>query len=164
MGGGERVSAGILLWRRAPDGTPEVLLAHPGGPYFAHRDAGAWGIPKGEPEPGEDLEAVARRELQEETGVVADGPMVPLGDIVQKGGKRVHAWACPGDLDPADHVSITCRIEWPPGSGRRIEIPEVDRVAWFDLEEAKVRIRDRQAPFIDRLAVLLAIGPEEERR
>ena len=159
--GKDRISAGILLWRRDAAGGLEVLLAHPGGPLFAHRDEGVWSIPKGEAHPGEGLVAVALRELAEETGHVADGPLVPLGEIVQKGGKVVHAWACEGDLDPATATSDTCEIEWPPRSGRTIEIPEVDRVAWFAPDEARRRIKDRQAPFIDRLELHLATGGTE---
>lgn len=154
--GKDRVSAGILLYRRPPGRGLEVLLAHPGGPHFAHRDHGHWTVPKGEGRPGEPLEAVARREFAEETGHPAEGPLVPLGEIVQKGGKTVVAWACEGDLDPAAASSDTCEIEWPPRSGRTITIPEIDRVEWFAPDEARRRIKDRQVPFIDRLELHLA--------
>ena len=154
-----RLSAGILLWRRTSAGALEVLLAHPGGPLYAHRDADTWSIPKGEAKPGEDLEDVARREFAEETGHAAPGDLVPLGEVVQKGGKRVVAWAVEGDLDPAAATSNTFLFEWPPGSRRRIEIPEIDRVAWFTPDEARTRIKGRQIPFIDRLEVHLATAP-----
>ena len=151
-----RRSAGILLFRRRGDGV-DVLLGHPGGPYFAAKHDGAWGIPKGEAEPGETEWEVARREFEEETGfAVPDGPPIELGEIVQKGGKEVIAWAVEGDLDPADASSNMIEIIWPPGSGRRMAIPELDRVAWFEPDAARRAIRDRQAPFIDRL--LMALG------
>ena len=152
-----RVSAGILLYRRAPGGALEVLLGHPGGPLFTHKDHGHWSIPKGEAHAGEELEEVARREFEEETGHPVGGPLVPLGEIVQRGGKRVVAWALEGDLDPAAARSNTFQLEWPPRSGRYVEIPEIDRVAWFDPSEARVRIKDRQVPLIDRLEVHLAL-------
>jgi predicted NUDIX family NTP pyrophosphohydrolase len=147
----DRVSAGILL-HRSRNGRLEVLLAHPGGPFHATKDLGAWSIPKGEVEPGEDLIDVARREFREETGHAppTDGA-IPLGTIRQRGGKLVHAWALPGDLDPAAAHSNTFSMEWPPGSGRLETFPEIDRVAWFDLVEARLRLKDAQVPFLDRL-------------
>jgi predicted NUDIX family NTP pyrophosphohydrolase len=154
------VSAGILLFRRSAvlEGAPEVLLGHPGGPFFARRDEGHWSIPKGEPDPvEEDLLAVARREFAEEVGHQAparqpDGSEpIPLGTIVQKGGKLVHAWAIEGDLDPATAHSNAFELEWPPRSGRRESFPEVDRVAWFAPDEARRRLKSTQIPFIDRL-------------
>jgi predicted NUDIX family NTP pyrophosphohydrolase len=164
-----RQSAGILLFRRVPgsagqssdgDAEPgvEVLLAHPGGPFFTRRDEGHWSIPKGEPDPGEDdLLSVGRREFAEEVGVDppaarpdGSGP-IGLGTIVQKGGKVVHAWAIEGDLEPADAVSNTFEMEWPPRSGRRQVFPEIDRVAWFSPDEARRRLKPTQVPFIDRL-------------
>ena len=157
--GRSRVSAGILLFRRTGSGGLEVLLGHPGGPSFARRDAGAWSIPKGEVEPGETLADVARREFEEETGHPVVGELLPLGEVVQKGGKRVVAWAVEGDLDPATANSNTFPMEWPPGSGRILDVPELDRVAWFDPAEARLRIKDRQVPFIDRLEALLALAP-----
>jgi predicted NUDIX family NTP pyrophosphohydrolase len=168
-----RRSAGIVLYRRTP-GSPEpepgtapafeVLLGHPGGPFFAKRDEGHWTIPKGEPDdPGDDLLAVARREFEEETGhrtpdgALADGP-TPLGTIVQKGGKVVHAWAIEGDLDPAAARSNTFVMTWPPGSGRQQEFAEIDRVAWFEPDEARRRLKPTQIPFVDRLEALLGDG------
>jgi predicted NUDIX family NTP pyrophosphohydrolase len=154
-----RISAGILLYRRSGPGAPglEVLLAHPGGPYFAKRDAGAWSIPKGEPGPGEPLLTVACREFEEETGhPVPPGPTVELGSIVQKGGKVVHAWAVEGDLDPAAAQSNTFEMEWPPRSGRRITVPEIDRVEWFDPAEARRRVKETQIPLLERLEAHLA--------
>ena len=159
-----RTSAGILLYRQTADGL-EVLLAHPGGPFFAKRDAGAWSIPKGEPDHGEDaLLDIARREFEEETGHVApdgliDGaPPIGLGTIVQKGGKVVHAWAVEGDLDPAAARSNTFELEWPPKSGRTVAFPEIDRVAWFDPAEARLRIKATQIPLLERLEAALAAG------
>jgi predicted NUDIX family NTP pyrophosphohydrolase len=152
----DRVSAGILLYRRPPGGGLELLLGHPGGPWFARKDAGAWSIPKGEVEPDEDLYAVARREFHEETGHAAPGgPALPLGTVRQKGGKLVHAWALEGDLDPAEAASNTFSMAWPPGSGTLVAFPEIDRVAWFGPEEARRRIKEAQAAFIDRLAASL---------
>jgi predicted NUDIX family NTP pyrophosphohydrolase len=146
-----RTSAGILLYRRALNGL-EVLLAHPGGPFFQRRDDGHWTIPKGEVDPGEDLLDVARREFEEETGQPPpETDPLPLGSIVQKGGKVVHAWALEGDLDPAITASNTFTIEWPPGSGRQREFPEIDRVAWFDPAEARRRLKSTQVPFVERL-------------
>jgi len=146
-----RVSAGILLYRRS-GGRVEVLLAHPGGPYFEAKDLGHWTIPKGEVDVGEELEAVARREFEEETGHrVPDGATAPLGAIVQKGGKTVHAWAVEGDLDPALAASNTFEVEWPPRSGRRQTFPEIDRVAWLGLDDARRAVKSTQVPLIDRL-------------
>ena len=151
-----RTSAGILLYRRsgtARDGL-EVLLAHPGGPYFEKKDLGDWTIPKGEPDgTAEALPDVARREFAEETGTQLDptAPATELGSIVQKGGKVVYAWAIEGDLDPAGAQSNEIDIEWPPRSGRRRRFPEIDRVEWFAPAEARRRIKETQAPFIDRL-------------
>ena len=152
----ERISAGILLYRRA-GGRLEVLLAHPGGPRFATRDAGYWSIPKGEVEPGETLEAVARREFEEETGHhLGSVALIPLGETVQKGGKIVHSWAAQGDLDPAGATSNTYVTEWPAGSGQLVEVPEIDRVAWFESGAARASIKASQVVFIDRLAACLA--------
>jgi predicted NUDIX family NTP pyrophosphohydrolase len=146
-----RVSSGILLYRR-PGGRLQVLLAHPGGPFFARKDDGHWTIPKGEVDPGEELFAVGRREFEEETGQpLPDGPSLELGSIVQKGGKIVHGWAIEGNLDPDAGASNTFELEWPPGSGRRQTFPEIDRVAWFDPDEARRRVKPTQIPFIDRL-------------
>ena len=159
-----RQSAGILLFRRPEVGTrePEVLLGHPGGPFFARRDEGHWSIPKGEPDHAdEDLLAVARREFAEEVGHQApsgqpDGSApIPLGTIVQKGGKVVSAWAIESDLDPATARSNVFELEWPPRSGRRESFPELDRVAWFAPAEARRRVKPTQIPFIDRLIAAL---------
>ncbi len=150
-----RMSAGILLYRRGPAGL-EVLLAHPGGPLFARKDAGHWTIPKGEVEPGEELLAVARREFEEETGhPPPGGAIIELGSIVQKGGKVVHAWAIEGDLDPANAVSNTFELSWPPGTGLRQLFPEIDRVEWFDLNESRRRVKETQIPLLERLEATL---------
>lgn len=147
-----RRSAGLLLYRRSTDASIEVLLGHPGGPLWATRDEGHWTIPKGEIDPDEAAWDVARREFEEETGHrPPDGPPIELGEIRQKGGKLVTAWAVEGDLDPGTAHSNTFLLEWPPRSGRRITVPEIDRVAWFDPDEARRRIKDTQVPFIDRL-------------
>lgn len=150
-----RVSAGILLYRRSSDGL-EVLLAHPGGPFFEGRDRGHWTIPKGEPDPDEPLPDAASREFTEEIGLpLPDGERLDLGSITQKGGKVVHAWAVGGDLDPGAAHSVTFEMEWPPRSGRQESFPEIDRVEWFTLAEARQRIKDTQAPLIDRLEAAL---------
>jgi predicted NUDIX family NTP pyrophosphohydrolase len=150
-----KISAGLLLFRRGPNGL-EVFLAHPGGPYWADKDSGAWTIPKGEVHDGEELLATACREFVEETGVQPQGPYLPLGSVRQKSGKLVHAWAWEGDADPARVVSNTLRLEWPRGSGHWQEIPEVDRCAWFDPAAARAKINPAQSAFIDRLEALLA--------
>jgi predicted NUDIX family NTP pyrophosphohydrolase len=150
-----RTSAGILLWRRRGGGL-EVLLAHQGGPFWVKKDHGHWTIPKGEIEAGEELPAVARREFWEETGHrLPDGPMVDLGRIRQKSGKVVHGWAVEGDLDPSSAVSNTYEMEWPPRSGRLQSFPEIDRVEWFPLSEARERLKAAQVPFLDRLRASL---------
>nr|WP_203615191.1 NUDIX domain-containing protein [Streptomyces sp. SID13726] len=143
----------MLLFRHTPDGL-EVLLGHMGGPFFAHRDAGAWGVPKGEYEPGsESAWDAARREFQEELGLAPpDGEAVPLGEVRQANGKVVTAWAIEADLDPATVVPGTFRMEWPPKSGRTQEFPELDRVEWFGLDRARAVIVTAQAAFLDRLA------------
>jgi len=151
--GGPRRSAGILLWHRAGDGSLEVLLGHPGGPYFAKKDADVWSILKGEYDSDEDPFEVAKREFFEESGHDApDGTALPLGEIRQKGGKLVIAWALEGSLDPATASSNTFPMEWPPRSGRTIQVPEIDRVAWFDLEAAREKLKAAQHPLLDRLA------------
>jgi predicted NUDIX family NTP pyrophosphohydrolase len=158
-----RTSAGILLWRRR-DGRLEVLLAHQGGPFWAKKDLGHWTIPKGEVEPGEELIAVARREFAEETGHEApDRALVELGQITQKSGKLVLGWAAEGDLDPAAAVSNTYDLEWPPRSGVVQSFPEIDRVEWFDLDEARQKLKAAQVPFLDRLQTALAISAPEPR-
>ena len=146
-----RLSAGILLFREREGGL-EVLLGHPGGPFFAKKDEGFWTVLKGEADPGEDLQAVARREFAEETGSQPpEGTMLELGEIRQKGGKTVVAWALAGDLDPATARSNTFEMEWPPRSGRRRAFPEIDRVDWFDLEAARRKILPAQVVLLDRL-------------
>jgi predicted NUDIX family NTP pyrophosphohydrolase len=151
-----KLSAGILVYRRGAVGW-EVLLVHPGGPYWRHRDAGAWTIPKGEVAPGEDPQAAARRELAEETGFQAAPPLLPLAPVRQLGGKTVQAWAAAGDFDAGAMVSNTFAMEWPPRSGRRETFPEVDRAAWFTVPEARQRILAAQVPLLDQLEELL--GP-----
>ena len=143
-------SAGILLYRLRA-GHLEVLLAHPGGPFWAKRDAGAWTIPKGEIGDGEEAEAAARREFNEETGLEAGAELLRLTPIRQKGGKTVLAWAAAGDCDPAAIRSNTFSMEWPPKSGKMQEFPEVDRAEWFALDAARVKILDGQLPFLDEL-------------
>jgi predicted NUDIX family NTP pyrophosphohydrolase len=146
-----RTSAGIVLWR-SRGGELEVLLGHPGGPYVAGKDADHWTVLKGEADPGEDLLAVARREFVEETGhPLPEGPTIELGEIRQKSGKRVLAWAVEGDLDTETAVSNSFEMEWPPRSGRTREFPEIDRVEWFGLDDAREKIKAAQAPFLDRL-------------
>jgi predicted NUDIX family NTP pyrophosphohydrolase len=154
----QRQSAGIVLHRRR-GGQVEVLLVHPGGPFWARRDAGAWSIPKGEHEPDEEPLAAARREFEEELGTAPpDGPPLELGEIRQKGGKVVRAWRLEGDLDPAGVVSNTFELEWPPRSGRRLQVPEVDRAEWFSLEEARRRINPAQVELLQRLAEAVGGG------
>ncbi len=147
-------SAGILLYKLAA-GEPRVLLVHPGGPFWAKKDAGAWSIPKGEHDPGEEPLAAAIREFGEETGIEPKGDFQPLGEIVQKSGKVVTAWACEGDFDPASLVSNRCEIEWPPSSGKRLSIPEVDRAEWFTLDEARTKLNPAQVPLLAWLAAIL---------
>jgi predicted NUDIX family NTP pyrophosphohydrolase len=143
-------SAGLLLYRWR-DESIEVFLVHPGGPFWAKKDVGAWSIPKGEYVDGEDPLSAARREFEEETGFPAPVNVLALGDVKQAGGKIVNAWAAEGDCDPAKLVSNLCDIEWPPRSGRKMKIPEVDRAAWFSMDEARQKILPSQLPFIDRL-------------
>jgi predicted NUDIX family NTP pyrophosphohydrolase len=134
---------------------PEVLLVHPGGPFWTKRDLGAWSIPKGEFAPGEDPLAAARREFEEETGIMPAGEFIPLSTRRQPSGKLVHAWAFEADCDPLTIVSNTFEIEWPPGSGRRQAFPEVDRAAWFPLDLALRKLVSGQAGFVEELADLL---------
>lgn len=159
------ISAGILLFRRRGE-TLEVLLAHPGGPYWRSQDFGSWSVPKGLAERDEAIENVAAREFAEETGFELtsvttrpDEPPRDLGEVVLKSGKSVRAWAVEGDLDPAMSSSNEIEIEWPPRSGRRLVIPEVDRVAWFGVEEARRRAHPAQAAFVERLETQLASEP-----
>jgi predicted NUDIX family NTP pyrophosphohydrolase len=150
-----RRSAGILLYRRRA-GVLEVLLVHPGGPFWAKKDAGAWSIPKGEYSEGEDPIVAARREFAEETGIHPQGECSPLGEVVQPGRKVVTGFALEGDFDPAALRSNTFELEWPPKSGRKATFPEVDRAQWFAPAEAEQKILSGQRPFIERL--LKAIG------
>ena len=143
-------SSGILLFRQSARGL-EVLLVHPGGPFWARRDLGAWSIPKGEFDAGEDALAAARREFEEETGCEAAGEALALDPVRQSSGKLVHAWAVRGDFDPAKLDSNTFSLEWPPRSGRMQEFPEVDRAAWLTLEEAREKILKGQAGLLDQL-------------
>lgn len=138
---------------------PEVLLAHPGGPYWRSKDEGAWTLPKGECAEGEEPLAAARREFEEETGFTACGPFLRLGELRQKSGKRIQAWAFAGNCDPALLRSNSFEIEWPPRSGRRQNFAEVDRVQWFGVNEARRKLIPGQAPFIDRLLELLTAAP-----
>lgn len=137
-------------------GEVEVLLAHPGGPFWSRRDAGSWTLPKGEIEEGEDPLAAARREFEEETGFASAPPFLLLGELKQKSGKRITAWAFEGDADPQHLVSSPFEMEWPPRSGRMQRFPEIDRVAWFGPDEARARLLAGQAPFIDSLEARLA--------
>lgn len=143
-------SAGLLLFRR-PAGGLEVLLGHPGGPFWTTRDAGAWTIPKGGIHAGESPLETAIREFTEETGFEPCEPFVPLGTITQRSGKVVHAWAFEGDCDPSKLVSVTALTEWPPRSGRQIEIPEIDRVAFFTIAAARRAINVAQVELLERL-------------
>ena len=177
------ISAGLLLYRRVIDAQTverrvEVLLVHPGGPYWAKKDAGAWSIPKGMAEPGElgpepatvtaakarnraaevDLLAVARREVREETGLEPDGPFQPLGGVKAHGHKLIFAWAVEYDCDATAITSNTFSMEWPPRTGKTAEFPEVDRAAWFGLTEARAAIVPAQRRFLDDLAVVAAAG------
>jgi predicted NUDIX family NTP pyrophosphohydrolase len=154
-----RESAGVLLYRFGERGL-ELLLVHPGGPYWTRKDLGAWTIPKGEIDEGETPLAAARRELLEETGLVAEPPFIELTPVRQKAGKRVHAFAARGDCDPATVTSNRFVLEWPPRSGRMQEFPEVDRAAWFTPEEARVKANPAHCAFFDELASHLAAEAE----
>ena len=152
-----RTSAGLLLYRWR-EGRLEVFLVHPGGPFWARKDQGAWSIPKGEFTAGEDPLLAARREVEEETGLVPDGAFVALSPLRQAGGKIVHAFALEGDCDPTAIRSNSFTIEWPPRSGQRREFPEVDRAAWFALAEAKRKILKSQLGLLEELVELLSRG------
>ena len=149
-----RVSAGLILFRRTKAGV-EVLLVHPGGPFFAKKDLGAWSIPKGEVAEGEELLAAARREFAEELGFEASGEFLPLGEVKQKGGKVVHAWAVEGDCEPGKCRSNSFKMEWPPRSGKWAEFPEVDRAEFFGLAAAREKINTGQVPLLDQLERLI---------
>jgi predicted NUDIX family NTP pyrophosphohydrolase len=146
---------------RILDGELQVLLAHPGGPFFKRKDDGSWTVPKGEVEPGEDLLEAAKREFKEETGVTSTGPFVALTPIKQKGGKIVHVWAFRGDCDPAEMVSNTFTMEWPPRSGRQVEFSEIDRAAFFNVAEAGRKIQASQAALVEELRRVVDLENEQ---
>jgi len=145
-----KASAGLLLYRRSPGGL-ELFLAHPGGPFWKNRDLGAWTIPKGVPDAGEDLLAAACREFEEETGIRPQGPFIELGAVRQKAGKLVHAWAWEGNADPARVTSNSTKAEWPRGSGRWLTFPEIDRCGWFSPDVARRKLNPAQSELVDRL-------------
>ncbi|MEO8134490.1 MAG: NUDIX domain-containing protein [Betaproteobacteria bacterium] len=153
-----RRSAGLLMYR-VRDGLLEVLLVHPGGPFWARKDEGAWSVPKGEYDDDEDALAAARREFDEETGFHAGPPFIALRPVRQRSGKVIAAWAFEGDCDPAQLVSNTFELEWPIKSGKTIAYPEVDRAAWFDLVEARRKINPGQASMLNELESLVAPPP-----
>lgn len=153
-----KTSAGLLMYR-IRDGQWEFFLAHPGGPFFQHKDDGYWSIPKGEIGPGEEFLSTAIREFEEEVGMAPDPPFIPLGSIKQKGGKTVHAWAFAGHWENGrQHRCNTFAIEWPPRSGKTQHFLEVDRVGFFSLADARRKLKDTQHPFLDRLAAVLGIA------
>jgi len=155
-----KLSAGLLLYRRDGDDV-QVLIAHPGGPIWSRRDAGAWSLPKGAPNDGEDLFATARREFEEETGHrTPDSDAIDLGDVRMRSGKTVRGWGVEGDLDPANLRSMLVQVEWPPKSGRMITVPEIDRLLWADPPEARRRLNPAQSAFVDRLLRVLARTPD----
>lgn len=155
----KRESAGLLPFRQAL-GRLEVLLVHPGGPFWAKKDEGAWSIPKGQVEEGEDPLAAARREFEEETGFAAAGDVIPLEHVRQPSGKLVHAWAIKKDVDPAGLKSSTFSVEWPPKSGHLQEFPEIDRAAWFTIEAARRKVAKGQVDFLDQLERKLRGAPD----
>lgn len=148
-------SAGLLMYRRR-EGIVEVFLVHPGGPFWARKDLGSWSVPKGEYVPDENPLAAARREFEEETGITARGDFRELTEIKQKGGKLLKIWAFEGDCDPREIKSNTFTMEWPPRSNKTQEFPEVDRAAWFSLQEAEEKILEGQKPLLDELAEMLS--------
>ncbi|MBV9875420.1 MAG: NUDIX domain-containing protein [Verrucomicrobia bacterium] len=152
-----KISAGLLMYRgrTAPRPSLEVLLTHPGGPFWKNKDDGAWMIPKGEVEEGEELLAAAIREFTEETGLVPIEPFLGLGQVKHKSGKTVHAWAFQGDCDPAQIRSNTFELEWPPKSGRKQEFPEIDRAEFFDLSTARRKMLPAELPLLDRFALVI---------
>lgn len=159
-----RKSAGLLMFRRRPGGRVEVLLAHPGGPFWARKDEGAWTLPKGEYGESEEPLEAAKREFTEETGFPVTGPFLALGTIKQPGGKTVSAWAFESDCDPRALVSNEFEMEWPAGSGRKQSFKEVDRAAWFGIHEARTKLLKGQVGFVDTLLQTLAAGaPPGER-
>ncbi len=155
----KKITAGLLLYRRRDE--VEVFLVHPGGPFWARKDLGAWSLPKGEINDGEDFLHAARREFTEETGFGIDGEFRPLDPVKQAGGKVVYAWAIEADCDPSELQSNLFSMEWPPKSGKTQEFPEVDRAGWFTIADARKRILAAQEKFIDQLVSLLAIVEAE---
>ncbi len=150
----QKTSAGIILFRKKEK--IEFLLVHPGGPFFAKKDEGVWSIPKGENDNGDELLSVAKREFKEETGFDApEGEYIPLGTVTQKNGKEVHAWGVEGEIDAENITSNTIMIDWPPRSGKQMEIPEVDKAGFFDLEAAKNKVNPAQIPLLERLLTFL---------
>ena len=147
-------SAGILLYRFHTN-IPEVLLVHPGGPYWSRKDLGAWSIPKGEFEDDEDALEAAKREFEEETGMRVTGDFIELNPVKQKSGKVVYAWAVEGNINPEEIISNTFEIEWPPKSGMGKTFPEIDQAVWFTLDKAKIKILEAQVPLIDELKTKL---------
>ena len=145
-----KTSAGLLMYR-VRDGAPEVLLVHPGGPFWRNKDQGAWSIPKGELDGDENPLLAAQREFREETGIAPQGNFISLGSTRLKSGKIVHAWAFEGDCDPTLIKSNVFSLEWPPKSGKFIETPEIDQAAWWSIAQARAKINPAQTPFLDRL-------------
>jgi predicted NUDIX family NTP pyrophosphohydrolase len=154
-----KLSAGLLLFRRSS--RLELFLVHPGGPFWARKDVGAWSLPKGEYSETEDALLAAKREFQEETGISVDGDFLPLGELRQPGGKLITAWALEKGVDPALVKSNLFSMEWPPKSGKTQEFPEVDRGAWFPVSEARTKLLKGQVAFIDRLAQKLGVTTED---
>jgi predicted NUDIX family NTP pyrophosphohydrolase len=152
-----KVSAGLLMYRQR-DGQLEALLVHLGGPFWANKDAGAWFVPKGEVNPGEDELSAAKREFREETGLLPAAELLDLGTVQHKSGKKVFAWAFEGDCDPAALRSNTFSMEWPPGSGKTREFPEIDRAAFFTLEAAREKMHPAEFEFVSRLVKLVQLG------
>ena len=152
-----KISAGLVMYR-VSEGELEVLLVHPGGPFWSKKDLGAWVIPKGEINPGEDQLAAAKREFEEETGFKPEGNFLPLGSVKHKAGKTVLAWAFKGDCDPGAIMSNTFRLEWPPKSGKSREFPEVDRATFFSVEQAREKILAAEFGLIERLKEILGNG------
>jgi predicted NUDIX family NTP pyrophosphohydrolase len=153
-----QTSPGLLMYRGAGEGI-EVFLVHPGGPFWAKKDEGAWSIPKGIPNPGEDSLAAAKREFHEETGFTPEGDFRPLGAFKQPGGKIVHAWAFEGDCDPSKLASNLFEMEWPPKSGKRARFPEIDRAGWFGPSEASIKILPGQRPILLRFFSISGLAP-----
>ena len=151
-------SAGLLMYRRTAAGALQVLLAHPGGPYWRGKDEGAWTLPKGEYDETEEALAAARREFVEETGFAPVPPFIPLGEIVQKSGKHITAWAFAGDCDPGQLRCNSFEMEWPPRSGLRQSFPEIDRLGWFGLDEARRKLNPAQCVLLDQLEMTIGSG------